>query len=404
MNLLTFIEKSKKIHGEKFDYSRFEYTGSKKKSTLICNTCNSEFLSTPSNHLIGSGCKSCFEKNRSLQVTSNKLKLKYPDWTFNFENYLNSDSNIEYTCSSNHNGVSSYRNMIRFNVCKKCCELTTLENKKIKIKSKGFDIIKYIDDKKIECKCTKCEFEFENSYRNLMNDNFKCRYCDLIEQSDLIKMGKVKLLKIGDYGNSINIHLQCNKGHIYIQNKGNLLENKACNLCRKENSSPKKEDIFEILNKIHAGFYIYDENSYVSVRNKINITCKKGHNFQQRVSNHLQGKGCPICRESFGERMISKYLDNKKINFIRQKKFTDCKNISHLPFDFYLIDLNMCIEYDGIQHFQPISLYGGVEEFERTKIRDEIKNEYCRRNGINLIRISFRDNIEEKLNDVINYK
>ena len=39
MNIEEFIKKSKLIHGDKFNYSLFEYTGSKNKSILICNSC-----------------------------------------------------------------------------------------------------------------------------------------------------------------------------------------------------------------------------------------------------------------------------------------------------------------------------------------------------------------------------
>ena len=59
-------------------------------------------------------------------------------------------------------------------------------------------------------------------------------------------------------------------------------------------------------------------------------------------------------------------------------------------------ELIVCIEYDGIQHFEPIERFGGKEEFSRTKIRDNIKTQYCKDNNIKLIRIPYWDfdNIE----------
>ncbi len=398
VNLQNFIEKSQKIHGDNFDYSKFEYFGSKNKSVLICNTCKTEFLSTPSNHLTGSGCKICFERKRGIEVVNVKLKHKYPNWKFNFDNYTNSDSKIEYICNNKHSGLATYRNMIRFNVCLECKNLENLQNAKNKISNKGLEIINFEDKLRVECRCLKCQHIIIGEVDRFLYNNFECKYCVLLQESDLLKSGKIKLVKIGDCG---QIHLECDRGHIYVQDRRNLLANKGCDICRKKNITPKKEDIFKILNELHGGLYVYDENSYKSVRNKINITCRKGHNFSQKVSNHLQGKGCPICRESFGERMISKYLETKKIKFVKQKKFTDCKHITHLPFDFYLPAFNLCIEYDGIQHYKPISLFGGIEGFEKTKIRDEKKNEYCKNNNIKLIRISYQDNIEEKLNCII---
>jgi hypothetical protein len=61
---------------------------------------------------------------------------------------------------------------------------------------------------------------------------------------------------------------------------------------------------------------------------------------------------------------------------------------------------NLCIEYDGKQHFKPIKYWGGQKSFDLTKKRDKIKNEYCKKNNIILIRFGYKDSIlqmEEKL-------
>ena len=65
--------------------------------------------------------------------------------------------------------------------------------------------------------------------------------------------------------------------------------------------------------------------------------------------------------------------------------------------DFYIPSINTIIEYDGVQHFKPISLFGGVKEFIKIQERDKIKNDYCIKNGIKMIRISYDDNINDKL-------
>jgi very-short-patch-repair endonuclease len=84
-----------------------------------------------------------------------------------------------------------------------------------------------------------------------------------------------------------------------------------------------------------------------------------------------------------------------EIQFVRQKKFEDCKNLKvgrycrRLPFDFYLPEFNTVIEYDGRQHFKPIEKRGGEESYKRIQINDEIKNKYCKDNGIKMIRIPY---------------
>ena len=109
--------------------------------------------------------------------------------------------------------------------------------------------------------------------------------------------------------------------------------------------------------------------------------------------------GCPICKSSKGEIEVKRILDEKSIKYIQQKKFDECKNIRILPFDFYLPENNICIEYDGRQHFEPIKMFGGNKAFKIRTENDKIKNQYCYDNGIKLIRIPYweKDNISNIL-------
>ena len=82
---------------------------------------------------------------------------------------------------------------------------------------------------------------------------------------------------------------------------------------------------------------------------------------------------------------------------IRQKTFPECKNIKLLPFDFYLPDLNMCIEFDGDQHHKIIQRFGGESGFIYRQNNDKIKTNYCENNNIFLIRLKnkeYKDLIE----------
>jgi very-short-patch-repair endonuclease len=123
--------------------------------------------------------------------------------------------------------------------------------------------------------------------------------------------------------------------------------------------------------------------------------------FEQIVNNHLQGHGCPVCNESRGEVKILKFLTENNINFIRQKKFKECKNIKLLSFDFYLPEYNMCIEFDGEQHFRTVNEWGGENSYVNIKKNDDIKNDFCDKNSIELIRINYKENINDILKNKI---
>lgn len=267
-----------------------------------------------------------------------------------------------------------------------------------KILNNNLKIIKYTDEKNIQCECNKCEYSIIDNYRNLSYKNFKCKYCTLIEKSELIKNKKVKIIKIE---NSF-IHLKCQNGHLYKQNRRNLLANKYCLKCYLENKMITREMFLNKAIEIHDNLFTYNLNDYENVHSKIEITCKNEHIFTQKVYNHLQGKSCPLCNQSHGERKIEKILNNKNLKFEKQKKFNECRNILELLFDFYIPTLNLLIEFDGIQHFEKINWFGGKKGFEKRNINDNIKTQYCINNKIPLLRISYLDNIEVVLLEYLN--
>ena len=83
----------------------------------------------------------------------------------------------------------------------------------------------------------------------------------------------------------------------------------------------------------------------------VKLICKKHGIFKQKASIHLSGCGCQKCNNSVGEIMVSNFLSENNIIFQEQYKFDECRNKKPLPFDFYLSDLNICIEYDGEFHY-----------------------------------------------------
>ena len=94
-------------------------------------------------------------------------------------------------------------------------------------------------------------------------------------------------------------------------------------------------------------------------------------------------------------------IKKNNINFKSEYIVNNIEGIEYARFDFYIRKLNLIIEYDGQQHFEPVEKFGGQDAFKRTQYRDDIKNKYCLENGINLIRIPYWDykNIEKILDE-----
>ena len=106
---------------------------------------------------------------------------------------------------------------------------------------------------------------------------------------------------------------------------------------------------------------------------------------------------------SKGEKNIAEYLTTMKISFEAEKVFLSCFDKASLRFDFYIPHLNLCIEFDGLQHVRPIKKFGGKKGFDRTVLHDTIKFNFCLKHRISLLRIPFhhRDNIPPFLSHAI---
>lgn len=166
------------------------------------------------------------------------------------------------------------------------------------------------------------------------------------------------------------------------------------------------EDFIEKATKIQGDLYDYSQVDYQGSKIKVKIFCKKHEKyFLQTPNAHLRGSGCPICKTSKGNKYIFNVLKENEINFINEYRFEDCIDERPLPFDFYLPDYNLVIEYDGIEHFEPVNFGSETvtleKAFEYVHRHDKMKNEYCERNNIGIIRIGYKENLEERMKDIL---
>ena len=170
----------------------------------------------------------------------------------------------------------------------------------------------------------------------------------------------------------------------------------GCPKCGREISNNKtrmnNSDFISKCKEKHGDRYLLDKIEYKGTRSRIVVICKKHGEWSPLAKSFIIGKGCPKCRSSKREIFIEEYLKSKNIDFIREKRFYDCRDKLPLPFDFYLPHENICIEYDGEQHFYKSNIWFGVdseEQLNKVRKRDNIKTEYCNRNNIILCRIKF---------------
>ncbi|WP_019851516.1 zinc-ribbon domain-containing protein [Desulfitobacterium sp. PCE1] len=126
-----------------------------------------------------------------------------------------------------------------------------------------------------------------------------------------------------------------------------------------------------------------------------------GREFSMRAGNFLQGVRCPHCAESKGEKIIYDFLVQNDYNFVREYRDKRCKHKRYLPFDFAVFDekeeLKLLIEYDGELHYKVGRWADAQEKLASIKRSEKIKDEFCSRHGIALLRIPYTQFDEIKL-------
>jgi very-short-patch-repair endonuclease len=167
----------------------------------------------------------------------------------------------------------------------------------------------------------------------------------------------------------------------------------------------KKEIFIEEANKTHGKIYDYSKVIYKRHNQKVIIICSIHGEFEQTPHSHINGCGCPRCLKSRGHKKIALFLEENNIFFKEEKKFKDCINLKtgyKLIFDFYLPDYNICIEFDGKQHFVANNFFGGEKELQNSQYKDSLKTSFCEKNNLNLIRIPFNE--EDNINNILKNK
>ncbi len=190
------------------------------------------------------------------------------------------------------------------------------------------------------------------------------------------------------------LEFQCSEGHKWTTNLGNIRFSKPwCSKCN--NMGPyTKKDMEELANKKGGKFL---SKKYTKYTDKFLWECEYQHQWMTSAQSVLKDRWCPRCNEkrtqSKGSSLIQNYLDENQIIFMKEKEFDGCSYKKNLRFDFWLPDEEILVEYDGIQHFEEVKYWGGMEKFQLRINCDCIKGKYCLDNKITLIRISYQDKV-----------
>lgn len=128
---------------------------------------------------------------------------------------------------------------------------------------------------------------------------------------------------------------------------------------------------------------------------KLEFKCECGNIYKSTwksfITNH--NDRCETCskKQSQYAFKVENYLKTNNLNYDKEHTFENCKNINILRFDFivYINGQNILIEVDGETHFKPS--WNGIEGLKKQQKLDLIKNKFCIKNNIKLIRIPYNE-------------
>jgi len=171
---------------------------------------------------------------------------------------------------------------------------------------------------------------------------------------------------------------------------GNYKHINSCRTCASNKERKKKTLSFDYVRKIieDAGDELLSD-VYVNYNVKLKIRCGVCSSiYDKSLLLFTRGIKCHCLSHSKGEAAIKHYLDARGFRYIEEKRFPDCKDKNTLPFDFYLLDYNIIVEYDGSQHFTASDFFG-EKAFVDCRQHDIMKTAYCYENSIYLLRIDY---------------
>lgn len=210
-----------------------------------------------------------------------------------------------------------------------------------------------------------------------------------------------------DYSNvkyanmSTKVCIICPEHGEFWQPPHNHLKGYGCPMCGKIRQDKKKtitlNEWVKRANEIHNNKYDYSKVVYNGCYDKVCVICPKHGEFWQEANSHLRGRGCPKCRTSFLETTVVRFLRIHNIDYVYQyfPKFLN-NGTGHQSLDFYLPEYNVAIECQGLQHYKPVKVFGGEEQFKKQIELDTRKRKLCEDNGVKLLYYSTKEDIDKK--------
>ena len=406
-----FLERARKKHGNRYDYSKIDYKRADEPVCIIC-PIHGEFWQKATDHMNGCGCQACFATpmSNTEEFISKARKIYKDKYDYSKVDYQGNKTKVCIICPEHGEWWVTPNNFLRGSECpacfgtpKKTIEEFVAEARKVHGDKYDYSLVEYDGLKnKVRIICPIHGEFFQSAGSHLQGSG--CPDCAghhpkaaftrehftrevFIQRSVKNHAIKYDYSKVSFRNSSEKVCIICpTHGEFwqrayYHSNGGN---------CPKCVGGVKitKERFIEKANEVHEGKYDYSKVDYKNTATKVCIICPEHGEFWQTPNNHLFGSGCPTCPQSRLEGGLREFLIRHNITFEQERGFEWLRHKKKLFLDFYLPEYSIAIECQGKQHFTPVDIFGGEEFFEKTLERDRIKHELCKKHGITLLYFS----------------
>ena len=335
-----FIKRAREVHGNKFDYSKTVYKDTKTEVCIICPE-HGEFWQKPENHLTSkNGCPKCYGKNKTTEDFIKEAKKIHGD-KYDYSKTIykgalekvcikDKTTNIEFwQLPNNHLKCNSSKFMTTESFILKARE----------IHRGKYDYSKVNYTKAGEKICIICpeHGEFWQKANNHLSGN-GCPFCcnnikttteEFIKRANIVHNNKYDYSKVNYIDMNTKVCIICPEHGEFWQTPSSHLSGCGCRKCAFPNANMTTEEFIKRANIVHNNKYDYSKVNYVNVITKVCIICPEHGEFWQLPNEHLRGKGCYLCNvgltkqykfnllEEFeNEYAFRAFLENHDINIL----------------------------------------------------------------------------------------
>jgi len=403
------------------DTSDVKYINNRTRISVSCKVCGHKW--TPvAGTLVGvnkTGCRPCGIKNRKPRshITADewweRSSRRYDNkYTCDLSQYIDQNTPLNVICPTH--GAFSIKPVYHMHNsgCSECGKYSGGGGRaapktviaKIHSKFPG----KYTTDKvnyitqyiPITLTC-KEHGDFEVCAKQLFKNNESCPGCLgnsktklFIERAVAIHGNKYDYSETKYVSSDRKLSIRCPKHGVFTQRADTHVFGKlaGCHSCGKDSMCVSQEEFLERVGKLHPSL-VLDKVKYIRSDLYVTVKCKK-HGYFKKVAcdllrlpeNSRTVNSCPICSSSLGAQRVYLMLVGLGLKVSREWRLPVS---TRYRYDFYLQELNLLIEYDGMQHYYPIEFWGGVDELAKIRASDTAKNKLAKQHNIPLIRIPY---------------